>query len=666
MSIGNTFLSLRRTRYGLLILLWTSLFVLHGLQRLCFLWIFSPPGTNFGTVVKTIGIGLVMDGFVALVASLPLAAWFLVIPNRWFAARWHQLLLSVGFLLFWGVAFFLLLADGFFFDEFKSRFNTVAVDYLIYPHEVFSSLWDLYPMGWILTGCALMSVAWLWASRRFLPEVWRSPAPLWQRALVFGGLLMIAIATYPFVGNSLTRFSQERQINEIAGNGWYSGIQAALTRELEYEPFYRVMTSAQAFERARRLLDEPQAKWTDDRASLRRHIAGDTTRPRLNVIILLEESLGSEFFGCLGRAGASLTPNLDEWVSREGMLFSNLYATGNRTVRGMEGVLCSFPPMPGDSVVVRARQCRIETIASVLKRDGYATTFVYGGRGIFDHMRPFLTANGYDRFIERKDFEHPTFETIWGVCNEDLYQRCIDECRKMNQEGKPFLLTALSVSNHKPFTYPKGRIPENPDERRRDYAVKYTDYALGKFLEQIKREPFYQNTIVAIVADHGARVYGRQTIPMKSYEIPLLVFGPAVVNKPSVVGTLGCQLDVAPTLLGMIGRPYDSTFFGRDLLRLEPGQGRALLNHNRDIGLYRQQRMVVLGLNKTVEYFHGNPKSGNPAKVLHPDELDKEVMQDAIALFQVASELYQRGQYCIEPAPQTFASKLNSGVDKTR
>src|SRR5512144_1992748 len=157
-----------------------------------------------------------------------------------------------------------------------------------------------------------------------------------------------------------------------------------------------------------------------------------------------------------------MTPEMDALAAREGLLFTNLYATGNRTVRGFEGVLSSFPPLPGDSIVKRDLSDNVETIARVLKRDGYTNLFLYGGRGVFDSMRSYAVRNGYDRFIEQKHFENPIFTTIWGVCDEDLFDRGIQEFRELSKTGQPFFATLLTVSNHKPYTYPTGRIEEDP------------------------------------------------------------------------------------------------------------------------------------------------------------------------------------------------------------
>ena len=640
-SIINT------SKFRIVYLLLISLLVLQFLQRVVMFYLFAPKGLSIGILLKVLAIGALMDLFVGLIICIPLMLYLTIAPSK--TRLWRKIFHNVGLILFWGLTIFFLVAEVFFFDEFKSRFNTVAVDYLLYPHEVFFSIWELYPVVWVIIGCAVFAILWLIGVRSLLKaQTPTSDSSLLKRVAVLAGFIICALILWQFVGNRLTRFSQDRVINEIAGNGWYSFIQAALTRELEYEPFYRTCSREQAYEQTRKLLDEPNVVWDTNKFSIKRSIKGDPAKPKLNVVILLEESLGSEFFGCLGRTKETLTPNLDRWVEREGLVFTNIYATGNRTVRGMESVLCGFPPLPGDSIVVRPHFEHTETLARVLKRDGYSTEFIYAGRAIFDNIRSFMSANGYDKVIERKHFPKPTFETIWGVCNEDLYDKCIEECRQLNSSGKPFFITTLSVSNHKPFTYPEGRIPEDPKMRRREHAVKYTDYAIGRFLEMAKKEPFYTNTIFVIVADHGARVYGKQTIPMKSYEVPFIVFGPAVVKQPQKIGVLGSQLDVAPTILGLIGRPYETTFFGRNLLTIDPQTGRALLQHNRDIGLYEKDRLVILGLNKTVEYFHGNPKIQSPEKINNPDDLDREVLLDTTAMFQVAYDLYAHTNYCLK------------------
>jgi phosphoglycerol transferase MdoB-like AlkP superfamily enzyme len=481
--------------------------------------------------------------------------------------------------------------------------------------------------------------------------------PRLTRFFYFLGAVALAVALSTSISLKEIRVSQERILNELANNGALSFVTAFWTRQLDFAEFYRTLPRAEAFQRTRRLLTQPNVTLDTQEDSIRRRVAGDRGKPRLNVVLILEESLGSEFWGALGRKEETLTPAMDRLAAQEGLLFTNIYASGNRTVRGFEGVLSSFPPLPGDSIVKRDLSEDVETIARVLKRDGYSTFFVYGGRGLFDGMRSFALNNGYDRFIEQKHFARPAHTTIWGVCDEDIFARCIQECRALSMSNSPFLATVLSVSNHKPYTYPKGRIAEDPDERKRSHAVKYSDYALGQFFTNVRREAFWTNTIFVVVADHGARVYGSEKIPIHSYEIPLLITGPAVVKAPARLGQLGCSLDVAPTILGLIGRPYETLFFGRDLLN-QPDNERVLINHNRDIGMFARERLVVFGLRKTVEFYRGDPKRQELESLDKPAPADDELSKDAIALFQVADDLYLgRRYYLAQPVLSSQASE---------
>jgi phosphoglycerol transferase MdoB-like AlkP superfamily enzyme len=646
-------LSWKRSRYGFASFWFLSFLAAWFLLRLVLLVVFKPAAVPVTDVLLALVSGLHRDVFAALMETIPLLAWMLIIPDRRFGALWHRVLFIGACLGFWFVQVFLLFVEFFFFDEFKARFNTVAVDYLIYPKEVFVNIWESYHVGVVLAVCLVLSLGWLFAASRLFGQMWERPFSAKSRLLHLAAAVALAALLIPTVNLKSVHVSNDRTLNEIANNGAISFLVAAWTNNLDYAAFYKTLSADEAYQRTRRLLAEGNTEFVEGGQSIRRRVAGEPTRPRLNVVIFLEESLGSEFWGCLGRTN-TLTPEMDKLAAEEGMLFTNIYASGNRTVRGFEGVLSSFPPLPGDSIVKRDRSDNVETIARVLKRDGYASVFLYGGRGLFDGMRSFAVRNGYDRFVEQKHFEHPTFSTIWGVCDEDLYRRGIEEFRELAKTGQPFCGTILSVSNHKPYTYPKGTIPEDPEQRCRENAVKYSDYALGRFFEAARKETFWTNTIFVVVADHGARVYGEQTIPIHSYEIPLLIAGPAAVKRPSRVSQLGCSLDVPTTVLGLLGRPYETLFFGRDLLRSRPEEGRALLNHNRDIGRLAHDRLVVLGLKKTVEFYQGNPKVAEMRPLAQPTDADRELELDTIAIYQVADDLYMHRRYRIDTAPVTI------------
>ncbi|PWU18994.1 MAG: hypothetical protein C5B50_07550 [Verrucomicrobia bacterium] len=664
-----------RSRFGFAAFWLTSLVVLWSALRLALLLSFRPHGLAIADAAGALLEGAHRDLFVGLGLTVPILFWLAVRKGE-VTPVWRRSFQYGLAVLFWFGMIFLCLAEYFFFDEFKSRFNTVAVDYFENPREVIVNIWDSYPVVWVVLGCTALSLGWLLLAKKIFGQMWQRRFNGGARALpLLAAVILMVLLTFTIQFKE-AHVSSDRTVNEIANNGLISFGVAAWTHDLDYKAYYKTLppptpgegtrpTGAAAhqadvdtpaapqasleaaFERTRRLLTESNTEYAGTGQTIRRKVAGDPNRPRLNVVLFLEESLGSKFWGCLGRR-TTLTPEMDKLATEEGLLFTNIYACGNRTVRGMEGVLSSFPPLPGGSIVKRDRSENVETIARVLKRDGYATVFFYGGMGFFDGMRSFCVANGYDRFIEQKNFDHPGFTTIWGVCDEEVFARAITECRAMWQSGQPFFATILSVSNHKPYAYPKGRIPEDPNPPSRDKAVKYSDFALGQFFRAARNEPFWTNTVFVVVADHGDRVYGSQKIPIQSYEIPLVILGPAVVKAPGRIGQLGSSLDVAPTILGLIGRPYETMFFGHDLLRCQPSDGRALLHHNRDIGLLKDDRLVVLGLKKSSEFYEGDPKRVNMASQPQPGAKERELEADAVALYQVADALYVGRKYRID------------------
>lgn len=621
------------------------------LTRILLFQLFAPQELKKASVFAKVFItGLRMDLAVNSWLLGFFLLWLLFHSQKSLRARWHKITFISISLIFWFSQVFSWVAEYFFFDEFHSRFNTVAVDYILYPYEVFVNLWESYPVVKGVSICIILSILLTKFTYRFYLQAKEFESPLHTRSLEFGVLAFFFVLFAATVNNSTTRFSGDRSVDEISNNGLYSLVFAANTRHLDYGAFYLSDTPENIRKRVQNLYLNDGVTDIDTKSMIRK-VSGDASKKKLNVVILLEESFGSEFWGVLGRKD-SLTPEMDA-LSNEGILFTKLYASGNRTVRGMEGVLASFPPLPGDSIVKRHLSDHVETIARVLKRDGYSTSFLYGGRGVFDGMRSFATRNGYDEFIEQTDFENPSFTTVWGVADEDLFKYGVQHLKKMHSSGKPFLATFLSVSNHKPYTYPKGRIPENPDEERREYAVKYSDYALGEFFRLAKKEEFYKDTIFVVVADHGARVYGSQKIPAHSYEIPMVILGPAVVQKPQKIDSLGCSLDVGPTILGLIGRPYQSMFFGRDLLKDPSSEGRVLINHNRDIGIFKKDWLAVFGINKTLEFYKYNPQTRDFDLTADVPAEAHEVAKDGVALFSLADELYTNEKYSIEPVQKT-------------
>jgi len=443
-----------------------------------------------------------------------------------------------------------------------------------------------------------------------------------------------------YVGLDMTtgQYSTNRVANEIARNGIYAFFYALFHNDLDYNQYYVTVSQAEAQARVRRMVAQPNAEFLADAGNpIARHVTYPGQAKPLNVVLLVQESLGADFVGAYGdRRG--LTPNIDALAER-GLMFTNVYATGTRTIRGLEAIVASFPPIPGESIVKRSRSHDIFTWGTVMRQQGYASLFFYGGYSSFDYMGPFFGANGFD-VIDRAHIPNPAFSNIWGVSDEDLYRHAIGIFDRKHRDGEHFFAVIMTTSNHKPFTFPAGIPGVTPEGGGRQAGVRYADYAVARFFDMVRARPYFGDTLFVIVGDHGARVYGREEIPMRSYELPLVVYAPKHI-KPERVGTLMSQIDIAPTVLGLLNMSYDSVFFGHDVLLADGNRPYALLSHNRDVALYHDHSLTVLGIQREVAAYRYNKLSNEQQRT----ERDADDVRDAASLFQTAYNLYRDGHY---------------------
>jgi phosphoglycerol transferase MdoB-like AlkP superfamily enzyme len=374
-----------------------------------------------------------------------------------------------------------------------------------------------------------------------------------------------------------------------------------------------------------------------------RHVSATRPARRLNVVVVLEESLGSQYIGALHPEKASLTPHFDS-LATEGTLLTHAYSTGNRTIRALEATTSSLPPLPGISVVRRPESVDLFTLPALLRSRGYATEFIYGGRAVFDGMGAYMRNNGMERVIEQKDYPSGLFTTAWGVADEAIFDKALSQMDSLQAAGRPFYTLVLSVSNHRPYTYPAGRIAADPNERKRVNVVQYADWALGRFIRQARTHAFFDNTVFVLMGDHGPRVYGAAEIPLPSYSVPVLFYAPGIIPAGARVSELASSMDIPPTLLGLLGGAYDSKFFGRDVLAPQPRSGLAVMTHNNEIALMRGEKLAVLGLRSATTVYDVD-STGAMRREPTPDTTGRALVEDAITYFQTADELYRRGAY---------------------
>ena len=588
-----------------------------------------------------LGAGVVNDAVQSLYLLAPLATWILLMPDRWYRSRANHVVLTIGSVVTVGLFLYLAVTEVYFFEEFDARFNLVAYDYLAYPNEVFTDIWQAYPVARVLAVTVVLAAVAGWTLRRRIAASATVDTTFVARLspyLPFAAALSLAVLYYPT--DALSR-STNRVENEIAQNGYSSFFRAARTSDIAYSPWYESRSTAENLRTLEQQFRDDGGTFTSlDRGMVDRRFPG---RPdglgRLNVVVVSSESFGAEFSKLYGSA-RDLTPEFDRYA-QQGMWFSNTYASGTRTVRGLEAISASLPPIPTVSILRRPGNESITTWGEVMQRLGYHTSFLYGGYSYFDDMQGYFAGNGF-QVIDRSDIDHVRFENIWGVSDEDLFDKAIEHFNAVHSSGKPFFSIIMTTSNHKPFTFRPGLeahgIKEQGGGRRA--GVRYADYALGYFLREAAKQPWFDDTVFVVVADHGARVYGKAEIPLKSYEIPLMIYSPKHIA-PRRVDTLMTQIDIAPTVLGLLGMPYEAPFFGEDVLD-HPNERRvALFSHNHDIAILQDNRLMVYGLGGgSTEFAYDRARdSFTPV----PKNAALEAL--GIAYFQTASELFASHRY---------------------
>ena len=521
-----------------------------------------------------------------------------------------------------------------YIDQYDARPNYIYVEYLKYPREVLSMLFTAY--GWLMAGVALVTSASAYLAWRLT----RSASQISLRGRIPGALLLmpvIAVVIFAMIRSttdhhpvnpSTVAFTTDSMVNQLPLNSPYTLIYAiyeqnrdsrggtAIYGRMDEEKALRIVVETAGLEGKVDLQSETPTMH-NQRATRR------FERP-LNLVIILEESLGAEFVGGLG--GENLTPNLDE-LADEGIWFEQLYATGTRSVRGIEAIISGFPPTSKRSVVkLTETQKDFFTIANVLENQDYQTSFIYGGSAHFDNMRRFFLNNGFQTVIDQKDFENPKFTATWGVSDEDLFLKAHEYLS--GKGDQPFFSLIFSSSNHKPFEIPSGKVetrtgPDGP----RHMAVAYADYALGKFLAMARKSSYWENTIFLVVSDHNSRVKGANLIPVERFHVPGVILGDSI--DPRRVPGISSQIDLLPTLLSLMGVDSRHPAIGRDLTLPEysQGGGRAQMQFHDIQGWLVDGKVVIFQPKLPMKsYLY------EPGRTLKPDPSpDKTLEQQALA-----------------------------------
>lgn len=592
-------------------------------------------------IPKIFLMGLYNDSLNFGYVAIPIILYLIVVPNKIYQSKIQVWLANIFAFIIISVFSFQAHAEWFFWSEFNTRFNFIAVDYLVYTKEVLGNIRESYPMHIVYSSVIIFALVIFLIFRRLLKKVdYQAHKETFLHRLKVGALILLfPLSSFFVFENFFRKVSDNQLVNELSYNGLYQLFHAFRHNELDYYSFYKTLDEKKIWGMmAQKLLSDKVEIKKENNIPFVRVIKEQGEEKRFNVMFVAVESLAASFMKEFGNT-QNITPNLDE-LTNKALFFSNIYATGNRTIRGMEALTLSIPPTPGYSIVKRPNNENLFSIGKVFKDRGYDTKFIYGGYGYFDNMNYFFGNNHFD-VIDLTNFTKDEYiqANIWGVDDESLFNKAIKEADKSFAEKKRFFSFIMTTSNHRPFTYPDGRI-DIPSHTSREGAVKYTDYAIGKFLKDSQHKPWFHNTIFVIVADHGVGGRGATEIPMNLYHIPFFIYSPLHV-KPQKIDRLASQIDVAPTLLSVMNFSYESKFFGKNILKMTPEEERALLGTYSTLGFYSKGTLVSLGVNKSVSFNNYDPKE---RKVLNGKADAKEdVLEEAIGYYQQASYVWQNG-----------------------
>lgn len=602
--------------------------IILGVLVLAFIYILATPNNIF----KQYGGGVVKIVLAFLGLKILFFALMLFLPKQ--RLKMRNSLYFTALFLYVLLIIFNAVSEYFFYNEFGVRYNFIAVDYLIYTTEVIGNIMESYPIIPLFTAIFVVTgLATWWIYKKTKDSLLQLPNLVQKLTLlgVFAVLLGISLSFAEKINLKKGNIFQQ----EIAANGMVKFYEAFSNNTLDFFTFYPTVDQKTA---------EKNTLLPLGTTTLNRTITSDKPELQKNVVLISIESLSAAYMKAYGYE-ESVTPFLDQ-LAQKSLFFTNLYATGNRTVRGLEALTLCIPPTAGESVIKREKENKNKfTTGSVFKSKGYSVKYLYGGYSYFDNMKDFYGVNGYE-IVDRDNFtpEEITFANVWGVCDEDMAKKAISEMNKDYKAGKPFFHHWMTVSNHRPFTYPEGKIDIPADSKSRKGGVKYTDYSIMKFFEMAQKQPWFKNTVFVIVADHCSSSAGKTELPMDKYRIPAMIYSPEFVA-PQKFSQVTSQIDVMPTVLGLLNFKYQSKFLGQDVFS-KNFVPRAYIATYQDLGFIKDNYLTVISPTKNIKQYQlvqkPNTNTTTEFNIYYTENLlqdnpRKDLVDQTIATYQSTS-----------------------------
>lgn len=453
---------------------------------------------------------------------------------------------------------FLVTADLQLYTAWGYRIDATPLQYFKSPKEMGASV-SSSPLLLLLTIFIILSVFFIWVYKKLIESYIRIKPGKFSILNFSISIFLIAFLFVPIRGGiqkipmnqSDVYFSEKLFADHAALNLPWNIIFSILNQNNNENPF-NYFPAKKTSQLVRDLYNTGPVK-----------IPSILTEKRPNIIFIIMESYTAKFVGCLG-GEPGVTPNLDK-IASEGLLFTNIYAAGDRSEKGQVAVLSGYPNQAITSIIkTPTKTQKLPSITKSLEAEGYHTSYTYGGELEFANIKSYLVNSGFNKLISKYDFPVSERTTSWGVHDEFVFNRFFNDVK---QEQQPFFATLFTLSSHEPYDVPMApKFKGNDETTKFRNSVAYTDSCVGVFINRLKNDPLWQNTLVVFVADHGHPLpgYDRNDLPSK-FHIPLIFTGGALKVK-GVVSTIGSQTDIVTTVLDQLNISSNTFTWSKDLL----------------------------------------------------------------------------------------------------
>ena len=527
--------------------------LLKPIFMLCYNNIYT--GTPISEWFKIIYNGLSMDISVVSYIIAPLL--LITIFSVWFKGKWVKYANNIYLGVISVLLSIVVITDLALYSYWGFRIDATPIFYLANPSEALASAksWELilFPFIMIITSFAIF-----YPLRKFCEgcDKWKcynNVAKGITESLLFifiGGLVFLGIrggigASTMNVGRAY--YSTEIKYNHAAVNPIFSLLYSA-THQNNFADYARFMTDDEAEQIFSSLFSDKVYIPNDEECWL------NNRKPNIVFIILEGFSKGALF-----NNGVEIAPNLLK-LSREAISFNNIYANSFRTDRGLFSVVDGFPALPTTSVMKYPdKMTTFPSLVGAIKDNGYNTSFLYGGDANFTNMRSFFATGGTDEFVTDVELNVSRIESKWGANDHITFEYLKNDILNYNKEN-PFLKVFLTLSSHEPFEVPFKKF-ENPYLN----SIAYTDSCLGNFIDTLKENKVWENTLVVLIPDHGVSyLLGYNDRGKESHSIPAVWCGGAI-KEMKQVDNFASQSDMASTLLAQLGIDYGKFKYSRNI-----------------------------------------------------------------------------------------------------